>query len=243
MGSPSANQLPVSHPDYLYSNSKNPYSTKLKQFENRVYADNETEKHPGHWRELFPDADLKKELHVEIGCNAGHVTLEWAAQNPDKSYIGIDWKFKTIFWGIEKAEKRKIQNLLFFRAHAERLHFMFGKGEIDSLYLFFPDPWPKKKHWRNRSLNTQFLLNVAPLMKKGGIFHIKTDHLGYFEWMLEHLEAAQKEKPLWKIVDKTYNLHEAHPDPKTLKIPDVTLFERIFIKEGIKINSMKLQAL
>jgi tRNA G46 methylase TrmB len=81
-------------------------------------------------------------------------------------------------------------------------------------------------------------------MKKGGIFHIKTDHPGYFEWMLEHLEIALKEAGLiWEIVEKTHDLHAEHPDAASLQIPDVTLFERLFIKDGIKINSLKLKAL
>lgn len=79
-------------------------------------------------------------------------------------------------------------------------------------------------------------------MKKGGIFHIKTDHAGYFEWMLEHLEIALKEAgPIWEVVEKTTDLHEKNPNPRTLEIPDVTLFEKLFIKDGIKINSLKLR--
>ena len=131
--------------------------------------DNSTETHRGRWREMFPGSPAfkPKELHVEIGCNAGHVVLEWAARNPENAYVGIDWKFKPIFWGIEKAVKRTVANLLFFRAHAERLPFMFGTGEIDFLYLFFPDPWPKKKQWKNRFLTAQALARLAPSVRKG----------------------------------------------------------------------------
>jgi tRNA (guanine-N7-)-methyltransferase len=244
MPSPSANRLPVTDPEYLYSDSKNPYREKNRQFEGRVFSDQDTENHKGQWLAKFP-ADTKRELHVEIGCNAGHVTLEWAASDPKGAYIGIDWKFKPIFWGIEKAVKRDIKNLVFLRAHAERLPFMFAPQEIDRLYLYFPDPWPKKKQLKNRFLTAQTLIRIAPLMKKGGIFHIKTDHAGYFEWMLEHVELANKEaaSPVWEIVDKTHDLHKDHPNPTGMTIPEVTLFERLFIKDGIKINSMKLRAL
>jgi tRNA (guanine-N7-)-methyltransferase len=242
MPSPSANRLPLSHPDYRYTESRNPYWEKIKQYKGRIFSDNDTEQHSGHWREKF--ANAPNELHVEIGCNAGHVTLDWAAQNPKRGYIGLDWKFKPIFWGMEKASKRKIENVLFFRAHAERLPFMFGPEEIDGLYLYFPDPWPRKKQWKNRSLTSKALIQIAPLMKKDGIFHIKTDHAGYFEWMLEHLEIALKEAgPIWEVTEKTTDLHEKNPDPKKLNIPDVTLFEKLFIKDGIKINSLKLRKL
>jgi tRNA (guanine-N7-)-methyltransferase len=240
MPTPSANRLPVQHPDYLYTNSKNPYWTKLKEFADRVFSDNGTEIHRGHWRDLF--RQTPKELHVEIGCNAGHVVLEWAAKSPENGYIGIDWKFKPIFWGIEKALKRGVPNLLFFRAHAERLPFMFGEGEIDFLYLFFPDPWPRKKQWKNRFVSAETLARVAPTLKKGGVFHIKTDHASYFEWMVEALAESEREfGKLWEIVEETRDLHADHPNPELLQIPDVTLFERLFIKDGIKINSLKLR--
>jgi tRNA (guanine-N7-)-methyltransferase len=240
MPQPSANRLPVQHAEYRYPESKNPYWAKLQAFAGRVFSDNDTETHRGHWREMFPE--LPKELHVEVGCNAGHVVLEWAMQNPGNGYIGVDWKYKPIFWGVEKALKRAIPNLLFFRAHAERLPFMFGEGEVDFLYLYFPDPWPRKKQWKNRFLTSQSLTQVAPILRKGGIFHIKTDHPGYFEWMLAALAKSEQESgKLWEVVEQTDDLHADNPKASELKIPEVTLFERLFIKDGIKINSLKLR--
>lgn len=242
MPSPSANRLPVQHPDYRYPESKNPYWLKLKGFANRVFSDNETEARRGHWREQFPSRP--KELHVEVGCNAAHVILEWAARSPENGYIGIDWKFKPIFWAIEKALKRSVPNLLLFRAHAERLPFMFGDGEVDFLYLFFPDPWPRKKQWKNRFLTAQSLAAVAPILKRDGVFHIKTDHAGYFEWMLDAVaECERTSGRLWEVVERTGDLHAGNPRATELKIPEVTLFERLFIKDGIKINSLKLRKL
>jgi tRNA (guanine-N7-)-methyltransferase len=242
MPSPSANFLPVHHPDFRYPSSKNPYWAKLKEFAGRVFSDNDTEAHRGHWREKFPNSPT--ELHVEIGCNAGHVVLEWAARSPQAAYIGLDWKFKPIFWGIEKAVKRKIANLLFFRAHAERVPYMFSEGEVDFLYLYFPDPWPKKKQWKNRFLTARTLASLAPVVKRGGVFHIKTDHAGYFDWMLEALAECERESgKLWKVIDQTRDLHAGNARASELVIPDVTLFERLFIADGIPINSMKLERL
>jgi tRNA (guanine-N(7)-)-methyltransferase len=240
-----ATRLPLHHPEYRYSTSRNPYSAKIDGLQGRVYSDNGTESHRGEWRTRFPDAAAigapangRRELHVEIGCNAGHVVVEWAARNPATAFIGIDWKFKPIFRGTEKAIKRKIGNLIFLRGHADRLQFMFGPDEIDFLALYFPDPWAKKSQLKNRWLTAERLREVAPLVRKGGIFHIKTDHLGYFEWM----EAAIGQvSDVWEVVEHTRDLHAGHPAPTTLKIPEVTLFEGLFIKDGIKINSVKLR--
>ena len=247
MPSPSQNHLPIFHPEYRYPESRNPYWGKNRKLEGLVYSDNETEVHAGQWREKFSlgstnsaktENEGRRKLHVEIGCNAGHVVVEWADQKRNELFIGIDWKFKPIFWGAEKVQKRSLKNICFFRAHAERLKFMFGPREIDNLYLFFPDPWPRKKQWKNRFLTATTLREIAPLIHPEGLFHIKTDHPEYFNWIEK---AVEETKDLWQPVELTRDLHQNHPAPETLKIPEVTLFERLFIKEGIKINSIKLK--
>src|SRR4051812_21276264 len=73
--------FPVQHPEYRYPASRNPYWTKLHSLRELVYSDNGTELHPGQWRSRFADHSQflgDRKLHVEIGCNAGHVLVEWA---------------------------------------------------------------------------------------------------------------------------------------------------------------------
>lgn len=249
------NRLPLNHPDYRYSVSRNPYQAKVRSLEGRVFSDNDSETFRGCWRRKFADATpealavtaapttpttqdpARRPLHVEIGCNAGHVVVEWAARDPKTAFIGVDWKFKPIFRGAEKALKRGLSNLILLRAHADRLDYMFGPEEIDFLALYFPDPWAKKSQLKNRWLTADRLRSVAALVRPGGVFHIKTDHLGYFEWMEE---AIRQVPDLWEPTEHTRDLHAAHPAPLTLKIPEVTLFESLFLKDGIKINSVKL---
>jgi len=230
--------------EYRYPPSKNPYASKLETLGKRVYWDNETEAFAGRWREQMLDTPAgspssRRKLHVEIGCNGGHVSLEWAARDPKTAFIGIDWKFKQIFRGAEKSAKREINNLLFLRANAERLKYQFAPGEIDRLCLYFPDPWPKKGQQKNRFIQEFRLREVHPLLTpKTGRFHIKTDHAGYFEWMVQEIE---KVKDLFRVVSLTRDLHAGHPNPRGLEIPDVTLFEKLFIKDGLPIHSVELE--
>ena len=136
-------RVPVHHPDFRYTVSHNPYARKLAELPpHRVFSDHATESYRGRWRELAPSMDSR--VSIEIGCNAGHVLLKWAEQDPANLYIGIDWKFKIIHRAAEKAAERGLRNAIFLRAHAERLPFMFAPGEVDRLALYFPDPWPKK---------------------------------------------------------------------------------------------------
>ncbi len=228
---------PVHHPDYRYPVSKNSYWGKLQGLSHRAYCDHQTEEYRGRCRELFPHSAEGK-LTVEVGCNAGHVIVESAFQAPEANFIGIDWKFKPIFRGVEKASKKGLQNLVFFRAHAERLPFIFGPGEIDRLNLYFPDPWPKKSQMKNRFFTSDRMQSIAPLMKSGGLFHIKTDHRGYFEWMMA---AIQENLNLWEILSVNEDLHRNHPAPHLLSFPEVTLFEKLFIQDQIPIHEIRLQ--
>jgi len=236
---PDISRLPLNHPDYRYGKAKNPYSAKLGEFPAIAYSDHGTEEHAGRWRERYdiPGAKSKK-LHVEIGCNTGHVTRAWAEKNPKDLYIGIDWKFKIIYRGAEKVAEKGLKNLLFFRGNVERIQYMFGEGEIDCLYLYFPDPWPKKAQWKNRFLKESTLRDAARVVKKGGLFHIKTDHDGYYEWMQG---AFAKVGDIWELERESLDLHEGNAKATELQIPDVTLFERLFIKDGIKIKSAWLR--
>ena len=229
-------RLSIDHPDFRYSESRNPYWTKLREEKLPVYNDGATEAHRGEWRKEFETKGLKK-LHVEIGCNAGHVVLEWAARDTKSAWIGLDWKFKMIHKGAGKAVKRKLGNLLFLRGTADRIKYMFAPGEVDALYLYFPDPWPKKAQKKNRFLNAQRLRDVHSVLADGGLFHIKTDHADYFAAMEE---AINETRDLWNVRERTTDLHAGNPDAGKLTIPDVTLFERLFIKDGLPIHSVKL---
>ena len=243
---PDHSRLPIQHPDYRYAPTKNPYGEKIKEFSDLIHSDNATEVRRGEWRASFRDAteSLKKtnrrKLHVEVGCNGGHVILEWAGKNPEDAWIGLDWKFKQIYRGGEKAHKRGLRNLMFFRANLARLKYMFAPGEIDCLYLYFPDPWAKKSQWKNRSITAESLHELRKIVADGGLFHIKTDHAGYFEWMKEAFAGASD---VWKIERITDDLHAGNAEAKKLQIPEVTLFEKLFIKDEIPIHSAWLRAI
>jgi len=235
--------LPVDDPNYLYLPSRNPYWQKIKDLSAGALIDHDTEQFRGKWRALFRSIEPSfpwtenTPLNVEIGCNGGHVTLGLAAQNPDQLFIGIDWKFKQIYLAQEKAQKRSIRNAIFLRARAERLHYIFDEGEVDTLRLFFPDPWQKKSQKKHRYIRANYFDRAAQVVRSGGAFEIRTDHDDYFQWMLDAHQEASKN---WKKEALTWNAHENHPNPLELQIPEVTLFERLFIRDGIPIKKLIL---
>lgn len=229
-------RLAVDHPDFRYSPSRNPYAHKISQLPpNLVFSDHSAEALRGNWRSLAPSPASR--LSVEIGCNAGHVILKWAELDPANFYVGIDWKFKIIHRAAEKALERGLKNVAFLRGHAERLPFLFGEKEIDRLALYFPDPWPKKAQLKNRFFKAKTLERLQPLLTDSGEFHVKTDHAGYFDAMEDEIAKVGN---LWGARDRTRDLHAGNPNAAKLDFPDVTLFEKLFIKDGIPIHSVKL---
>jgi tRNA (guanine-N(7)-)-methyltransferase len=232
-------KLPISHPDYRYSGSANPYWKKVQTYGASVMTDNQTEQFRGRWREQFVGVvgAAVLPLVVEIGCNAGHVIVEEAKRCPDRLFIGIDWKFKAIARAADKSQKLGLKNLILLRAHAERLRYMFGEGEITKLNLFFPDPWAKKSQLKNRFFTSDRLKEIAPLMSESGEFEARTDHPGYFEWMRAAVDASERE---WTKIDETHDRHKDNPQAHLLKPPDVTLFESLFVKDGLPIHLIRL---
>lgn len=237
MSSPTPNpRVAVDHPDFRYSASNNPYARKISELPpNLVFSDHSAENLRGNWRSLAPSPDSR--VNVEIGCNAGHVILKWAELDPANLYVGIDWKFKIIHRAAEKALERGLKNVVFLRGHGERLPFLFGAKEIDRLALYFPDPWPKKAQMKNRFFKAKTLERLQPLLTDSGEFHVKTDHAGYFEAMEGEIAKVES---LWGARDRTRDLHAGNPLAAKLDFPDVTLFEKLFIRDGIPIHSVKL---
>jgi tRNA (guanine-N7-)-methyltransferase len=219
-----------------YHSSSNCYHHKLQEFPGLVYADDATESYRGSWRKQFQAPNrYDAPLYVEIGCNAGHVILPWAQTHTNHLYVGLDWKFKSIFRAAEKASQKGLSNLLFLRAHARHLDSIFAPSEISGFFVFFPDPWSKRAQQKNRLMTPQYLETLASLLQPQGILHIKTDHAAYFESIVKMIDPLT-----WTILEHSNDLHANHPQPETLQIPEVTLFERLFIQKKIPIQNLKL---
>lgn len=222
----------------VYGPSHNPYHARLLTGEGPALTDGETEKHAGKWRERFTLTNgLQGRLHLEIGCNAGHLLLERAARDPSTAFVGIDWKFKAIHRAGVKCAKRSLQNVRLLRAHASRIGAIFAEGEVDHVDLFFPDPWPKRAHWKHRLITETWLRALGRCVRAGGTTEIRTDHAGYSEWIADRIGRVQD---LWRLQRRTSDRHAGNPNPGRLTIPDVTLFEMLFIRERTPIHSFEL---
>lgn len=125
----------------------------------------------GKWRSDFFKND--NPIIVEIGCGRGEYTVGLARKFPDRNFIGVDIKGARIYAGAKEAMLEGLQNVAFLRTNVELLPFFFAEGEIDEIWITFPDPQMKKQ--RKRLTSTMFLQTYRKVLKPDGIINLKTD--------------------------------------------------------------------
>ena len=150
-----------------------------------VYNQNE----PMDFEAIFGN---KNPVIIEIGFGMGESTLKIAKANPDKNYIGIE----VFLYGFSKllanASKENVTNLKLMRFDAVQvLQDMVPDNSVDGFHVFFPDPWPKKRHHKKRLIQVPFATLLASKLKKGGYIYCVTDWEEYAEQMLKVFDSVE----------------------------------------------------
>ena len=220
--------------DFQYRH-RNPYHDRLQDYGHFVLTDHQGEQFQGRWREaVFHNS---RPLVVEVGSGFGYFMREYCQQNPRANFIGMDYRFKRSFKLVKQLSHSGLDNFRYLRARGERLHFIFGPGEVDEIFLFFPDPWQKNRQHKKRLVQTPFLDSAHKVLTTQGTLSIKTDHAGYAQWMLEHFIQDDR----WALELASCDLHRACPN-HFLSIY-TTKFEKIFLAQKIPTRAFVLRKL
>jgi tRNA (guanine-N7-)-methyltransferase len=156
--------------------------------------------------EIFPTSD---KVIMEIGFGMGEATAIIAKNHPNNGYIAVDVHPP----GIGKLLARIVENdLTNLKVIEEDVHVvlqhMIADESLDGIHLFFPDPWPKKKHNKRRIVNEGFLALIHPKIKAGGFIHIATDWVPYANSIQEVFAGSTLftggviDKPEWRPVTR-----------------------------------------
>ena len=130
-------------------------------------------------------------LVLEIGFGNGEALATMAAENPDFNHVGIEVHRPGVGHLLLRLSKLALTNVRIYCADAlEILTRNIADASLDRIQLFFPDPWPKKRHHKRRIVNADFLALVNRKLKPGGVFHAATDWEPYATAMAETLEAC-----------------------------------------------------
>ena len=131
-------------------------------------------------------------LTVEIGFGMGSSLIQMAEAAPERDFIGIEIHPNGLAQICFEAGERKLSNLRVIDGDALLLlEGYFANNSIDTIQLYFADPWPKKKHHKRRFVQTHNMQLIRQKLKLGGVFHAATDWEHYAFWILEIMEASE----------------------------------------------------
>ena len=130
--------------------------------------------------------EAARPLEVELGCGDGSFMARWAARSPERNFLGVERLLGRLRKLDRKAQRASLKNLRLMRIEAAYfLEFLLPVAATTALHLYFPDPWPKRKHRKNRLVNERFPELVARVLVPGGVCYLRTDDEDYFTQMLE----------------------------------------------------------
>ncbi|MFM1967366.1 MAG: hypothetical protein RL590_223 [Actinomycetota bacterium] len=128
---------------------------------------------------------------MEIGYGMGEATWQIAKDHPEINYLGVEVHMPGVGKLMARIEEFELTNVkLIERDVFEVFHYMIADEALDGVHLYFPDPWPKKRHFKRRIVNQRFIAEVASKLKPGGYLHIATDWVPYAEWITEQFVEA-----------------------------------------------------
>jgi tRNA (guanine-N7-)-methyltransferase len=128
---------------------------------------------------------------MEIGYGMGEATWQIAKDHPEINYLGVEVHMPGVGKLMARIEEFALTNVkLIERDVFEVFHYMIANEALDGVHLYFPDPWPKKRHFKRRIVNQRFISEVAKKLKPGGYLHIATDWVPYAEWITEQFNES-----------------------------------------------------
>ncbi len=137
------------------------------------------------WEELFGRPDPPE---IEIGAGKGRFLLEMAGLHPERSLLGVERAAKYHNMVCHRAARRGVGNIRMLRTTAEDLFFrLLRPASVARIHVYFPDPWPKKRHHKRRLFRTETVEAMARALVPGGLLLVKTDHPDYAEVIREVL--------------------------------------------------------
>ncbi len=184
----------------------------------------------GRWRSDYFGND--NPIVLELACGKGEYTIGLAQAFPDTNFIGVDIKGDRIARGSMAAQTAGLTNVAFLRTDINFLTEFFTAGEVNEIWITFPDPQPRPKQEKHRLTHPRFLTLYRQLLVVGGTLHLKTDNPELFAYSVEQVQKIHCLN--LQLTTDLYNspLNEIHLGIKTK-------YEQLFFDQGFTINYLQ----
>lgn len=171
-------------------------------------------------------------VNLEVGFGMGDSLIEMASASPEINFLGIEVHTPGVGRILQRIEQKQLTNLRVLHADAiEILQQQIPDSSLNAVYLYFPDPWHKRRHNKRRIVSAHFIQLVHSRLQAGGVFHMATDWQDYAKYMLKELTQTMKE-------NAAINLVNSSPNSDYIKRPKwrpETKFEGKGLRKGHKI--------
>ena len=174
-------------------------------------------------------------ITLELACGGGEYTVALARMFPDRNFIGVDVKGNRIWKGAKEALDANISNAAFLRTRIEILDRFFAPGEVDEIWITFPDPFPRPSKENRRLTSAFFLEKYRQVLRPGGLVHLKHDDPGFYRFTLSTI-AADPRCTLLYTDDDIYARPLPYPE-----LGIKTLYEGMHLEAGKSIKYVRFQ--
>lgn len=173
----------------------NIYEAGLRAFPDFALGGQDVSRHRGRWAGFFAERvgpAFGGRVVLDVGCaDAAHLAAV-AAAHPAVGFVGLDWKFKALHAGAGRVAAAGLRNVALLRGRAGDLPAIFGAGEVDEVWVFHPEPCAGPAQRANRLVAEPFLTAAHTVLRdEASTLALKTDHAGYFQWVLGLAGAAE----------------------------------------------------
>jgi tRNA (guanine-N7-)-methyltransferase len=169
---------------------------------------------------------------LELACGKGEYTVNLAQLFPNKNFIGVDYKGNRLWRGAKTALEGNVNNIAFLRIQIENLVDYFAPGEVDEIWITFPDPQPQLSREKKRLTSSRFLDMYRIILKHGAYINLKTDNDGFHTYTVE------------KVAELNLNLHikteDLYHSPYADEVLSIkTYYEKKYLAHNKNINYLK----
>ena len=210
------------------------YYTQAIDGEFSEYAFNEERAlaHRDQWRSQVFKVEESHPIDLEIGTGNGIHFQHHCISYPNRGLVGIELKYKPLIQTVRGMLRKKASNGRVVRFHAFNIDELFAAGEVNDIFVHFPDPWTTPRKPKNRVMNPRMLDIFWNLQRSASKLDFKTDSREMFLWAMEQVALSK-----YKIEFQTLNLHQTEMASANV----ITGFEKIFVAQGVEINFARLR--